>query len=161
LYGISVNLIPIVRAEDEFGCKFLLCAVSENPSWRGVPYRVPIMAKLYSMMKAWSFSWPICSSAGTGSPGYEQYDDCPEGWTAAVIDAGSKSGVLSACGDYGQHVCQRETQAFFWMQWRQGFRKRSNWTWWCELYPDHSQTIAGRSLLFDIPDHKRVYFSVR
>jgi hypothetical protein len=74
------------------------------------------MAKLHAMLNAWSFTWPVCTSAGTGRPGYEQYDDCPTGWTASVIDTGSSSGVLSVGGNSGQHICQKQSQSFFWVQ---------------------------------------------
>jgi hypothetical protein len=38
--GATAVFTAPVHAEDEFGCKVLLCAASENPSWRGVPYCV-------------------------------------------------------------------------------------------------------------------------
>lgn len=155
----AVSLPASAWAEDEFGCKVLLCAASENPSWSGVPYCVPVMAKLYSMMQAWSFTWPVCTAAGTGGPGYEPYDNCPEGWQASVIGPGSSSGVLSVGGHgSGQHVCQRYTQSFF----------------GC-IDDNRSSVISGNSsclqtiprplradpYYFDIPNHKRVYFNVR
>ena len=155
----AATMCTSARAEDEFGCKVLLCAASENPSWRGVPYCVPVMAKLYSMMKAWSFTWPVCSTAGTGGPGYEPYDNCPEGWQANVIGTGSSSGVLSVGGHgSGQHVCQRYTQSFFGCE----DDNRSS------VISDNAsclQTILrpmrADPYYFDIPEHKRVYFNVR
>ena len=162
VFGIASTTIftPVALAEDEFGCKVLLCAASENPSWRGVPYCVPVMAELYSMMNAWSFTWPVCTSAGAGGPGYEQYDDCPAGWTAGVINSGSSSGVISVVGSSGQHVCQKQSQSFF------GCNDKSS--------PSSVSTYGGNSCLqtiprplradpyyFDIPEHKRVYFNVR
>ncbi|MCP1201091.1 hypothetical protein NIM86_16885 [Notoacmeibacter sp. MSK16QG-6] len=38
------------------------------------------MYKLIAAMKNPGFSWPTCPEAGTGSPGYQRYDDCPTGW---------------------------------------------------------------------------------
>lgn len=67
----------------EWGCEVLLCASSSNPAWRGVPACHPPMHRLISAMGKWSFSWPTCPEAGTGKPGYEPHDDCPEGWNVA------------------------------------------------------------------------------
>jgi len=71
----------------EWGCEILLCASSSNPSWRGVPACHPPMNRLISAMKRPSFSWPTCPEAGTGRPGYEQFEECPVGW-AATTDPG-------------------------------------------------------------------------
>ena len=69
------------RANDaEWGCQVLLCAASTNPSWHAVPYCIPPMIKLITAMARPHFSWPICSGAGTGAPGYEKYNDCPIGY---------------------------------------------------------------------------------
>ncbi len=152
-------LTSSAHAEDEFGCKVLLCAASENPSWRGVPYCVPVMAELYSMMQAWSFTWPVCSAAGTGGPGYEPYDDCPEGWQANVIGTGSSSGVLSVGGNGdGQHVCQRYTQSFFGCN---DGSKGSGVTGHASCLQTIPRPMRDDPYYFDIPEHKRVYFSVR
>lgn len=64
----------------EWGCEVLLCASASNP-WRGVPACHPPMYRLISAMGKWGFSWPTCSEAGTGRPGYEAYDECPAGWS--------------------------------------------------------------------------------
>lgn len=160
--GIAAAAIAcptLVRAEDEFGCKVLLCAASENPSWRGVPYCVPVMAKLYSMMQAWSFTWPVCTDAGTGAPGYEPYDDCPEGWQANVIDGGSSNGVFSVAGHGGgQQVCQRYTQSFFGCN---GDNKGSNVAGNASCLQTIPRPLRADPYYFDITGHKRVYFSVR
>lgn len=147
------------KAEAEFGCKVLLCAASENPSWHGVPYCVPVMTKLYSMMQAWSFTWPVCTDAGTGAPGYEPYDDCPEGWQANVIDGGSSSGVFSVAGHGGgQQVCHRYTQSFFGCN---GENKGSNVSGNASCLQTIPRPLRADPYYFDIPEHKRVYFSVR
>lgn len=148
-------------SEDEFGCKVLLCAASENPSWRGVPYCVPVMAKLYSMMKSWSFAWPVCTSAGTGAPGYEQYDDCPEGWTASVIGSESNRDVFLTSGDGGQHVCQKETQTFFGCNGDMGFSNTVTGHGGRNCVQTIPRPLRAEPYYFDIPDHKRVYFNVR
>lgn len=72
----------------EFGCKVLLCAASQNPSWRGVPYCVPPMTKLISMLKRGK-SWPTCPEGGTGKPGYEPYAACPKGWSVGSSSTNS------------------------------------------------------------------------
>lgn len=68
----------------EWGCEVLLCASSSNPSWRGVPACHPPMNRLISAMKRPGFSWPTCPEAGTGRPGYEQFEGCPAGWVATT-----------------------------------------------------------------------------
>lgn len=67
----------------EWGCEVLLCASSSKPSWRSIPACHPPMHRLISAMNRWGFSWPTCPEAGTGKPGYEAYEDCPAGWSAA------------------------------------------------------------------------------
>ena len=158
MLAVQVAWINPAVAEGEFGCKVLLCAASENPSWRGVPYCVPVMAKLYSMMKSWSFTWPVCSAAGTGSPGYEHYDDCPAGWQACVIGSGSSSGVLSVGDSNGQHVCQRYSQSFFGCNGDSKGAVNTGHAFCLETIP---RPLRADPYYFDIPGHKRVYFSVR
>ena len=94
----------------EWGCEVLLCASSSNPSWRGVPACRPPMYRLISAMGNWGFRWPTCPEAGTGTPGYEQYADCPAGWSVGYSDnhRGARSEpnrctlVRNACGNrYG------------------------------------------------------------
>jgi hypothetical protein len=122
---------------------------------------VPVMAKLHSMMKAWSFTWPVCTSAGTGSPGYEQYDDCPGGWTASVIGSGSTSGVISTGSNGGQHVCQKQTQSFFGCNGNAGFSGVAYGHLDANCIQTIPRPLRSEPYYFDIPDHKRVYFSVR
>ncbi|MCO5067034.1 MAG: hypothetical protein M9924_21950 [Rhizobiaceae bacterium] len=70
------------KAQDaSFGCKILLCVASQNPSWQGVPYCVPPVLKLLAIRKVHPGYWPSCPEAGTGKPGYAQYEDCPQGWS--------------------------------------------------------------------------------
>lgn len=73
-----------LSAASEWGCEVMLCASSSNPSWRGVPACHPPMNKLISAMKRPGFSWPTCPEAGTGRPGYEQFQECPTGWGATT-----------------------------------------------------------------------------
>lgn len=80
----------------EWGCEVLLCASSSDPSWRGVPACHPPMNRLISAMGKWGFSWPACPEVGTGKPGYEAHDDCPDGWNVASSnqDHGGRQGDL-------------------------------------------------------------------
>jgi hypothetical protein len=83
------STIVSARAEDaSWGCQILLCAASQNPSWHGVPYCVPPMVKLIKALSLPGFSWPICLASGTGRPGLEIYDACPEGSTVAYSQSG-------------------------------------------------------------------------
>jgi hypothetical protein len=142
------------RAEDEFGCKVLLCAAAENPSWRGIPYCVPVMAKLYSMMNAWSFSWPICSSAGTGAPGYDPYLPCPAGFTPRSNDDGNRGSAMQT--GHGNQMCVgmgkcsdggRDNNSAF---------GHSNS---CQV--SIPRPVRSDPYYFDIPEHKRVYFAIQ
>jgi len=82
----------------EWGCEILLCASSSDPSWRGVPAYHPPMNKLISAMKRPGFSWPTCPKAGTGRPGYEQFEACPTGWAAATDPGQDRhNGLKSHC----------------------------------------------------------------
>lgn len=87
----------------EWGCEVLLCASSSNPSWRGVPACHPPMYKLIRAMKKPGFSWPTCPEAGTGRPGYEAQEDCPEGTTTSYQ---SEDGVRFLSGR-GVRYCTR------------------------------------------------------
>lgn len=84
----------------DWGCEVLLCAASSNPSWRGVESCQPPMEKLISAMKKPGFSWPTCPEGGAGEPGYEQFAECPAGWTPASgdsDDSSSSSRAKSRC----------------------------------------------------------------
>lgn len=81
----------------EWGCEVLLCASSSNPAWRGVPACHPPMYRLISAMKAWGFSWPTCPEAGTGKPGHETYEDCPEGWSVGSSSQDHGGGQNDLC----------------------------------------------------------------
>ena len=71
--ALTVGLMlgsPTTQAQDaSFGCKVLLCAMSTNPSWSGIPYCVPVMNQLFSQL-AVGGSWPVCvgASANVSSP---------------------------------------------------------------------------------------------
>jgi hypothetical protein len=73
----------------EWGCHVLLCAASDNPSWQSVPSCHPPMYKLIAC-KFKTFGacpWPTCPEGGTGEPGYQKFEDCPEGWRPAATPA--------------------------------------------------------------------------
>jgi len=71
----------------DWGCEVLLCASSSNPSWRGVSACHPPMTKLISAMKLPGFDWPTCPEAGTDSPGFRAYADCPKGYRVSYNSA--------------------------------------------------------------------------
>jgi hypothetical protein len=108
---LAVSVEAPARAQDaEFGCKVLLCAAASNPSWPSVPYCVPVMNQLFSMMRSVRFRWPVCTAAGTGAPGYEPYQPCPSGWkeTSTNDDGGSDTGVSSPMRSGGKELCARQ-----------------------------------------------------
>lgn len=83
----AASSLPDLDAQaSEWGCEVLLCASSSDPSWRGVPACHPPMNRLISAMGSWGFTWPTCPEAGTGKPGYDQYADCPAGWSVGYSD---------------------------------------------------------------------------
>lgn len=110
---LAVSAGPPAKAQDaEFGCKVLLCAAASNPSWPSIPYCVPVMNQLFSMMRSVRFRWPVCIAAGTGAPGYEPYQPCPAGWqeatqTSSVADSGGDTGVSSSMRSGGNDLCAR------------------------------------------------------
>ncbi len=81
----------------EWGCEVLLCASSSNPAWRGVPACHPPMYRLISAMGKWGFSWPTCPEAGTGKPGHETYDECPDGWNVGSSNHDHGGGKRDLC----------------------------------------------------------------
>lgn len=78
---------PAAAQDASFGCQVLLCAASQNPSWQGVAYCVPPMMKLISIRKVHPGYWPICAEAGTGKPGRQAYEDCPQGWSETTLQS--------------------------------------------------------------------------
>lgn len=84
----------------DWGCKVLLCAVSDNPSWQSVPSCLPPMYKLIAC-KFKTFGacpWPTCPEGGTGKPNYERYADCPAGWTPlSSSSTGTGRNTLNVC----------------------------------------------------------------
>ena len=67
--GLTLGSTATQAQDASFGCKVLLCAMSTNPSWSGVPYCVPVMNQLFSQL-AVGGSWPVCvgASANVSSP---------------------------------------------------------------------------------------------
>lgn len=99
------------RAQDaSFGCKVLLCAAASAPGWSGIPYCVPVMQTLFRQL-AKGGGWPSCSEGNASGLGYEPYQACPAGLTAAqpAADGGGVSPAEngSLCADLAkpQQVC--------------------------------------------------------
>jgi hypothetical protein len=67
---------PVAAQEASFGCQVLLCAASRNPSWKGVPFCVPVMQRLFRDLRRGG-SWPTCPEGNVGRPGYEPFESCP------------------------------------------------------------------------------------
>ncbi len=83
----------------EWGCEVLLCASSSNPSWHGVAACHAPMNRLISAMRSPGFSWPTCPEAGTGRPGHEPYDECPDGWSVGYGNQERGGGRPDVCVD--------------------------------------------------------------
>ena len=104
----------------DWGCKVLLCAASDNPSWQSVPSCLPPMYKLIAC-KFKTFGacpWPTCPEGGAGKPSYEKYAECPAGWIAqSSFSTGSGRNEFDLCvqrkSDCGASLKQGGGQAGF------------------------------------------------
>lgn len=101
---IALMLTPAApQAQDvSFGCQVLLCAASRNPSWRGVPYCMPVMQRLFQQLRRGG-SWPTCPEGQVGRPGYEPFEPCPSPAVPAT-QGGSEDGGLRL-GDPSGDLC--------------------------------------------------------
>lgn len=59
--GVALAAAPAYA--DDWGCEVLMCSMSNNPTWPGVPSCIPPMTRLVNAMNAASlfnpFRWPI------------------------------------------------------------------------------------------------------
>lgn len=81
---------PAPAQDASFACEVLLCALSSNPTWMGVPYCGPVMSQLFSILKGGG-SWPTCDAANVSPVGYNPYGACPVGSSAVSLTT-SRSG---------------------------------------------------------------------
>lgn len=102
-FAVTASVLSMSQAKaSEWGCEVLLCAASSNPSWQGIPFCQPPMTKLIACLSATNpCSWPQCTQAGTGNPGYQPYENCPAGWTPST-NLGGRDGNGGGVGQ-----CQR------------------------------------------------------
>ena len=89
-FAMCASVAPARAQDASFGCKVLLCALSSNPSWTGVPYCGPVMSQLFSILNNGG-SWPTCDAANVSPVGYNPYAACPPGSTAVSL-TNSRSG---------------------------------------------------------------------
>ena len=83
--------VPAARAQDaSLGCKILLCAAATNPDWSGIPYCVPPMNELFSILKKGG-AWPTCPEGDVSAVQYTPYLACPAGWLAGHFDTGTNN----------------------------------------------------------------------
>ncbi|WP_315929022.1 hypothetical protein [Mesorhizobium sp. SP-1A] len=108
---IGLTTINAGAQDASFGCKILLCVASQNPSWQGVSYCVPPVLNLLAIRKVHPGYWPSCPEAGTGKPGYAEYEDCPAGTTPTTINResghGSNMRGTPACAKPVQTACSK------------------------------------------------------
>jgi hypothetical protein len=87
--------LPAAAQDASFACQVLLCAASRNPSWKGVPFSVPVMQRLFRDLRRGA-SWPTCPQGNVGRPGYEPFEACPPNTVPAsqgrVEDGGLRLG---------------------------------------------------------------------
>jgi len=105
--AICLGAIAPSRAQDaSFGCKVLLCAAATSPGWRGIPYCVPVMTQLFSILRRGG-AWPTCPEGNAGGLGYEPYEACPEGsQEAAMVNQGEGQSSLQLGVPNGE-LCAR------------------------------------------------------
>ncbi|NTJ35979.1 hypothetical protein G6K86_30670 [Agrobacterium rhizogenes] len=87
-------------ADADWGCQIVLCVAAQTPSWHSIPYCVPSMQKLIAAMVLPGFSWPVCTAAGTGAPGYDAFEDCPAGYVEAQAQSGHGGNAEQYCAKY-------------------------------------------------------------
>lgn len=110
---LVIGGLGVPAQASDWGCEVLLCASSSNPSWRGVPACHPPMTRLISAMRRPDFDWPTCPAAGTGSPGFERYADCPAGYqVGSSQDRNGFTGEGDLCVKT-VNICQGNTQGFY------------------------------------------------
>lgn len=106
---MAAALVSPHEAEaSEWGCEVLLCAASSNPSWKSIPFCHAPMYKLIACRSKTfgACSWPKCTQAGTGAPGYQAYEACPAGWTPSSSNSGNNNGI-SIGGSSQLNQCSR------------------------------------------------------
>lgn len=105
-FGIAISLVSINEVQaSEWGCEVLLCAASSNPSWQGVPFCHAPMYKLIACRSKTfgACSWPQCTQAGTGAPGYQAYNACPAGWAPSASNS-NENGIGNALDQCSRSV---------------------------------------------------------
>ncbi len=98
-YAAVGSFAPAKAQDASFACKVLLCALSSNPSWMGVPYCDPVMSQLFSILNSGG-SWPVCDAANVSPVGYNPYGACPAA-SQAVSLVTSRSGSYYAADSAG------------------------------------------------------------
>ena len=76
----------------------LLCAAATSPGWSGIPYCVPVMNQLFSILNSGG-SWPSCSQANASGLYQQPYLACAAPNANYAIAASGSQGCTSArCG---------------------------------------------------------------
>lgn len=115
-FALQVAIIaPDDARASEWGCEVLLCS-SSSVSWRTILACHSPMFRLLSEMKSTKFRWPTCEAAGTGAPGFEPYDECPQGYqigSSRSERSGSRYGdicirTINRCEGPGTRLFRRD-----------------------------------------------------
>ena len=107
----------------EWGCEVLLCSMSTNPTWQGVPSCIPPMTKLMNAMHGWFFSWPTCSEAKATRPRRSNYEPCPAG-QASIALSDLSPGCYDASSQKASFAIPRERPWYFDMTDEDGTKTR-------------------------------------
>jgi hypothetical protein len=87
--------VPALAQDAEFGCKVLLCAAASNPGWQGIPYCVPVMSQLFSILNSGG-SWPSCPQGNASGMTVEPYQACASPNQNYAIDGLGNQGCSNA-----------------------------------------------------------------
>jgi hypothetical protein len=103
---------PAAAQDASLGCKILLCAAATAPSWQGIPYCVPPMTQLFSILRRGG-AWPSCPEGSAGGLNYQPLKDCPAGQTAVSnqsVNIGEGSTVQQWTPDPNGGFCAKPEQ---------------------------------------------------
>lgn len=107
---------PSAAYADDWGCEVLMCSMSNNPTWPGVPSCIAPMTRLINARNsAWLFNpfrWPTCEGANATVPQRSNYPECPEGSDSIALSDLSP-GCINRTNQETVVLEQRERPWFF------------------------------------------------
>ena len=104
-FAAPLTVSSVCCAQDaEFGCKVLLCAAANSPGWSGIPYCVPVMNQLFSILNSGG-TWPSCLAANASGLSQQPYLACAAPNANYAIPAlGSQGCTSGRCGGFNPGI---------------------------------------------------------